>query len=258
MARSNKPREHREPREKPDWLSRALARSGAVGAEEAEEAIKQGRVTIAGKVVRHPLAVLAPTDVVKVDGRLVNLAPATHVLMFHKPAGSVTSTVDKKREATVFDLLIPTLSAELARFRWHAVGRLDRDTTGLLFFTNDEKLLAWVTLPESKLPKRYIAKVFSDVTEEKLAPLRAGMVVEGERFRPAKVEILGPREVAVVLTEGHFHQVKRMLGEVGLPTHNLHRERVGNIQLDVPEGSWRALTEVEIREGLGYESKSGV
>lgn len=252
MARSNKPQKTREPREKPDWLARALARSGAVGPEEAEEAIRQGRVTIAGKVVRHPLAVLSPSDVVKVDGRPVALSPKTHVLMFHKPAGSVTSTVDKKREATVFDLLVPQLTPALANFRWHAVGRLDRDTTGLLFFTNDEKLLAHVTDPESKLPKRYVAKVYSDVTEEKIDPLRRGMQIDGERCRPAKVEILGPRELAVILTEGRFHQVKRMLGEVGLPTHGLHRERVGDIALDVPEGSWRELTETEIHEGLGF------
>lgn len=253
MGRSRPPRRpkdapERSPAERLDWLSRALARAGVMSLPEAEAAIKAGRVEVSGRVVKQPLTPVKPADVVRIDGQRVSLAPSTHVIAFHKPAGVVTAP----GEGGVFELLDARLPDELRHYQWHAVGRLDRNTTGLLLFTNDERLVAHVTSPATRLPKRYVAEVQGELEDEKLEPLRRGMELDDGPTRPAQARRRGPREVEVTLTEGRNHQVKRMLGAVGLPVRRLHREAVGGVVLDVEEGGWRLLTPEEIREGLGY------
>lgn len=241
--------------EKPDWLGRALARAGVLSPPEAEAAIRAGRVAIGERVVREPLAILKAGDVVRLDGRRVELGARTRVLAFHKPAGVVSSTVDPEGQGTVFERLHAVLPPALRAFGWHAVGRLDRDTTGLLLFTNDEKFVAHATRPETHLPKRYRAAVGGRVDEEKLEPLRRGIELDDGPARPAEAIAVGPDEVELVITEGRFHQVKRMLAAVGLPVRRLHRMAVGSLLLDVPEGSFRELTPEEIREKLEFAGR---
>jgi 23S rRNA pseudouridine2605 synthase/16S rRNA pseudouridine516 synthase len=177
------------------------------------------------------------------------------VLALHKPAGVVTHGSDPEGIGTVFDVLLAALPPELQRYGWHAVGRLDRDTTGLLLFTNDEKFVAHATAPQTHLPKRYVARVGGAVTEDKLATLRAGVKLDGVMTRPAKAKRRGDDSVELVLTEGKYHQVKRMLGEVGLPTLALHREAVGALELDVAERALRELRDDEVRTALSYEPR---
>ena len=241
-----------EGKAKPDWISRALARAGVLPQEEAEAAIKAGRVTMNGKVVKQPLAPVLAGAAVRVDGLPVSLEAPTRVLAFHKPAELLTSTVSQHRVGTVYEVLLPQLPPELAGFTWHAVGRLDRGTTGLLLFTNDDKLVTHATSPETHLTKRYVATVFSEADEEKVEPLRHGVKLEDGPARPAKVRLRDAHTVEVIVTEGRNHQVKRMLGAVGLPVRALHREAVGGVELDVPEGSFRLLSDTEVSEGLRY------
>jgi pseudouridine synthase len=241
-----------EGKAKPDWLSRALARAGVLPLPEAEEAIRAGRVTINGRVVREPLAPVPEGAVLRVDGAEVRREVKTRVLAFHKPADLLTSTVSQHRTGTVYEVLLPQLSEKLARYTWHAIGRLDRGTTGLLLFTNDEKLVAHATSPETHLPKRYVATVQGTADEEKLEPLRRGVMLEDGPARPANVKLRDAHTVELSITEGRHHQVKRMLGAVGLPVRALHREAVGGVQLDIPEGTFRELTPKEISEGLRY------
>jgi 23S rRNA pseudouridine2605 synthase/16S rRNA pseudouridine516 synthase len=247
------------PSEKPDWLSRALARAGVLPVEEAEDAVRAGRVTLNGRQVRQPLAPVPPGAVVKVDGHRVSVEPVTRVLAFHKPPGCVTSTKDREgKQPTVFELLVPTLPQELASFGWHAIGRLDRDTTGLLLFTNDERLVTHATAPETKLPRRYVAAVHGQATDARLEPLRQGVTLDDGPARPAKVRLREPGVVELTITEGRNHQVKRMLGAVGLPVKALHREAVGRVELgDVPQGGWRLVEDAEVREALGYTPRQG-
>lgn len=253
--------EHREARPKPDWLSRALSRAGILPLEEAEDAIRAGRISMNGRVVEQPLALVAPGALIRLDGHRISLEVKTYVLAFHKPAELLSSTARQHGVGTVFEVLLPQLPRELAGFHWHAVGRLDRDTTGLLLFTNDERFLAFATSPERGVPKRYLAEVLGGADDAKVAPLRRGVALEDGRTRPAQVEVTDARHVVVTVTEGRNHQVKRMLGAVGLPTRTLHREAIGSVTLDVPEGRFRLLTEEEVRDGLGYrgpESGAGL
>lgn len=236
-----------------EWLARALSRAGVRPLAEAEAAVRAGQVTVDGRVVTQPLAAVAPGARVTVAGRAVSLEAPTRVLLFHKPAGVVTSAVDAHGGGTVFEALWRALPEPLRGYGWHAVGRLDRDTTGLLLFTNDERLVAHVTSPQTHLPKRYLARVGGAVTDEKLERLRAGVEVEaGVTSRPALARRRADDEVELTLTEGRYHQVKRMLNAVGLPTLALHREAVGGLAVDVAVGAVREATADEVRAGLGW------
>jgi len=219
---------------------------------EAEDAIRAGRVKVSGRLVRQPFAVVQPGEDLRVDGHKVLLRRETRVLAFHKPAGVVTAPEDGHGKGdTAFTLLSAQLPPELSGFGWHAVGRLDRNTTGLLLFTNDERFVAHATSPSTHLPRRYVAQVQGGATEEKLQPLREGMQLDDGPARPAKAELLDGTHVSVTLTEGRFHQVKRMLGAVGLPVRRLHRASVGGLEL-VPEGAFRELGRDELRTLLGF------
>jgi 23S rRNA pseudouridine2605 synthase/16S rRNA pseudouridine516 synthase len=244
------------PQEGADWLLRALGRAGAMPHEEAEAALRDGRVKLDGRVSREPFSPVTSTSKVSVDGQPIDLRPTTRVVMFHKPRGLITHGRDPEGIGTVFEGLaraLTRLDPALARYAWHAVGRLDRDTTGLLLFTNDERFVAHATRPETHLAKRYRAAVGADVTDKKLDPLRRGMKLDGgEVAQPAKAKVRGPREVELTLTEGKYHQVKRMLGAVGLPVLSLHRESVGALELELPEGEARLLGDDEVTRALQY------
>ena len=239
-----------------DWLSRALSRAGVLPLQEAELAIRAGRVRLDSREEKEPMAPVHPHSRASLDGREVSLAWRTRVLQFHKPAGVITHGTDPEGIGTVFDALRATLPPELQRFGWHAVGRLDRDTTGLLLFTNDEKFVAHATSPATHLPKRYVARVGAKVNDAKLEPLRRGVKLDdGELTRPARAEARGEDSVELVLTEGRFHQVKRMLNVVGLPTLALHREAVGLLELDVPLAAYRELSDDEVKAKLNFDPR---
>jgi 23S rRNA pseudouridine2605 synthase/16S rRNA pseudouridine516 synthase len=244
------------PGERADWLARALGRAGVMPRAEAEQVIRAGRVEVGGQVEKEPFAPVSPGVEVRVDGQVRGLEAPVHVLMFHKPAGLVVAGGDPEGVGTVFERLRWVLPEELRGFEWYAVGRLDRDTTGLLLFTNDERVVRHGTSPERHLPKRYVAEVAGRPSEEALARLRRGVVLEEGPTRPAEARLLAPERVELVLTEGRHHQVKRMLAAVGHPVRVLHREAVGGLGLDVPVGSWRMLTEWELEDGLGFRGSA--
>src|SRR5438128_309041 len=148
-----------------DWLARALARAGVLPLMEAERAVRDGRVRVGGRVVRQPLALVPAGEEVRLDGRPVSLEAKVLALMLHKPKDAVTSRSEPSGARTVFDVLLPALPRELQRYEWLAAGRLDRDTTGLLLFTNDGRLVEHLTSPERHLSKRYRALVQGTATE---------------------------------------------------------------------------------------------
>ncbi|NTX63827.1 rRNA pseudouridine synthase [Myxococcus sp. CA051A] len=241
-----------------DWLTRALGRAGVLPRAEAEEAIRAGRVEVDGRVELEPFAPVRPGGVVRVDGRECSLAASTRVLMFHKPSGPVVHGSDPEGVGTVFERLRAVLPESLRGFEWYTVGRLDRDTTGLLFFTNDERFVRHGTAPETHLPKRYVARVSGRPGAAALQRLREGVELEDGLTRPAEARLREPDVVELTLTEGRHHQVKRMLAAVGHPVLALHREAVGTVVLDVAESTWRALRDEEVSEGLGFRPEEPV
>jgi pseudouridine synthase len=233
-----------------DWIGRALTRAGALAPGKIQQAIQQGRLQLNGAVVTDELAPVRVGDRVELDGHPVELRARTIALMFHKPAGVIVAQNDPEGVGTVFDAL--DLPVELRPFGWHAIGRLDRMTTGLLLFTNDERLVAHVTSPETHLPKRYVADVGGVITDEQLALLGEGVSIDDGLAKAVSAERRGPREIAIVLTEGRYHQVRRMLNAVHLAVDSLKREAIGDVVLDIAPRSFRRLTDVEVTGGLRF------
>ena len=239
-----------------DWLARALGRLPAVEDGRTEDAITAGRVRVDGEATTDPFTPVGASSRVAVDGQPIDLHWRTEVLAFHKPRGLVVAGHDPEGVGTVFESLRAALGAPRKDVAWHAVGRLDRDTTGLLLFTNDEAFVAFATRPETHLPKHYLATVEGRVTGEALERLRTGIDIEGVTTRPALAAQVAPGQVSLTITEGRHHQVRRMLAAVRLSVLALHRDSVGGLVLDVEPGGVRGLSDEEVR-ALGYQPRSG-
>lgn len=204
-------------------------------------------------MVREPLAAVTSTAKVLLDGAAVSLVAPTRALMLHKPEGLVTAGFDPEGRGTVFEHLYQQLPDQLQRYEWVAIGRLDRDTTGLLLFTNDERLVAHVAHPRTHLEKRYVARVRGEPTPHALETLRGGVLLDDRPTRPAGAALRDRCTVELTITEGRKHQVKRMLEAVGFPVEALHREAVGGVALDVALGHWREVSPAEIATGLRFD-----
>ena len=226
-------------------LDRAAAMAGLTRSE-AKKAVIAGRVTVDGAVVRDPAAQADPCRV-QVDGAAVR-SPGEIYIMLNKPAGVITATEDG-RLPTVVDLIPP----ELRRRGPGPVGRLDRDVTGLVLLTTDGQLAHRLISPKWKAEKRYRARCEGRLTEADAEAFAAGIPLSDFTARPAKLEILEAGDdfslADVTLTEGKFHQVKRMFAAVGHPLAALCRLQIGPLTLDeaLAPGEWRMLTDEEIK-----------
>ncbi len=229
-------------------LDKLLAEAGFGPRSLVKRLIRKGYVTVNGEVVRDASFKVDPEgDEVFVDGEPV-IYEKDYYLILNKPSGYVTSTKD--REMTVMELV-----SDIPRFdkKLFPVGRLDKDTEGLLLITSDGELAHRLTHPRWKVPKVYRAIVEGKVSDEKLEPLRKGVEIGDFKARPAKVRIVGvgeeTSEVEVEVVEGKYRQVRRMLAAVGYPVKYLKRIAFGNIKLgDLPVGSYRNLTDEELKE----------
>lgn len=205
--------------------------------------LKQGLIQVDGEVVTKPEH--------KVDEKTVRITYKGETLcyqkyvyyMLHKPAGVVSATQDNTCE-TVTDLLKDTGRKDL-----FPVGRLDKDTEGLLLMTNDGELAHNLLSPKKHVSKVYYVELMNEITEAAAGQLEVGVDIGEEALTlPAKVEILTPTSIRLTITEGKFHQVKRMLKAVGNEVVYLKRIAMGNLMLDenLPKGEYRELTEEEI------------
>ena len=218
-------------------LVKHLANLGYGSRKEVQWLFREGRITNAAGEVLYADDPLDHDDV-RVDGQPLDPAPGL-LLMLHKPTGYTCSTKDAGR--LVYDLLPP-------RFRLRqpvlsTVGRLDRDTSGLLLFTDDGQLLHRIISPKAKLPKVYVATLAEDLRGGEAALFASGtLLLEGEKapLLPAELEVLGARSARLTLHEGRYHQVRRMFAAAGNRVVALHRERIGGLGLDgLPPGEWR-------------------
>ena len=224
-------------------LDRWLVTLGVGSRSEVQKLVKKGGVKVNDAPVKDPgmqvdehtvrLTVLGQP----VDGRL------TRHVMLHKPAGLLTAARDKK-QPTVMDLL-PEVYASIGCM---PVGRLDKDTTGLLFLTTDGELNHRLLSPGRHVDKTYLAEVDGTLNESHIAAFAEGLHLSDFDAQPAKLEILAPHLGRVTVHEGKFHQVKRMFSAVGCEVVKLHRETFGSLTLDpnLPEGEWRELSADEL------------
>ncbi|MBQ9393462.1 MAG: rRNA pseudouridine synthase [Oscillospiraceae bacterium] len=224
-------------------LDKLLSSTGRWSRREAKELVRQGRVTVNGAQILSAEEKIDPGATVAVDGETLSLTAFAYV-MLHKPAGVVSATEDG-RDKTVLELLPP----EYRKRGLAPVGRLDKDTEGLLLLTDDGALSHRLTSPRSHVEKVYYARVEGVLTREDAAAFAAGMTLsDGLRCLPAGLELLSPDECLVTLREGKFHQIKRMLAQRGKPVRYLKRLSMGPLQLDVSllPGQYRLLTPAEV------------
>ena len=225
-------------------LDKLLADQGIATRKELKTIIRSGRVQVDGQTVKVPETKLDPAACrVTVDGAELKLA-RHHYYMMDKPEGVVTATEDS-RQGTVLDLV----TDEMRRMGLFPVGRLDKDTSGLLLLTDDGDFAHRVISPKSCVEKLYYAVVAGEVGEEDVTAFSRGIVLgDGTACLPAKLEPLGNSACLVTVVEGKYHQVKRMLAARGKPVQKLRRLSIGGLSLDensVP-GTWRELDDEDL------------
>lgn len=221
-------------------LDQLLANLGYCSRREARAWIDAGRVTVRGVVADDPGA-KAQEDDVRVDGEPLD-HPEGLLLLLHKPTGLVCSH-DEREGPRVYDLLPARWRARNPQVT--SIGRLDKDTSGLLLLTDQTALVHRLTSPKHKVPKVYTARVDRDLSPD-LVDLFAGgtLQLEGEKApcAPAALRLLDARTAELTLTEGKYHQVRRMFAATGATVLTLHRSRFGDLTLgDLAPGTWREL-----------------
>ena len=222
-------------------LVKHLANLGYGSRKQVALMFREGRITDAAGEVMYADDPL-DHDNLRVDSEVLDPPPGM-LLMLHKPVGYTCSTKDPGR--IVYDLLPPRY--RLRSPLLSSVGRLDRDTSGLLLFTDDGALLHRISSPKSKLSKVYEATLANDLRGDEVERFASGtLMLESEQtpLLPAELEVVEARQVRLTLHEGRYHQVRRMFAAVGNHVTALHRSRIGGLGLgDLPSGEWRMLDE---------------
>ena len=226
-------------------LDKFLCDSGVGTRSQVKLILKAGRVTVDGAVERDNSRKVDPQKQnICLDGERLG-GWQRLVVMLNKPAGFVTATEDPV-DRTVMELL----PQELKNKDLKPIGRLDKQTEGLLLFTNDGDLLHKLISPKNEIPKVYYARHEGQAGEEDVAVFASGLTLrDGTECLPAKLEPLGPGESKITVCEGKYHQVRRMMAARGMPVEYLERREEGFLTLgDLPRGQTRLLTEAEISQ----------
>ena len=220
-----------------------IANASDLSRKEAKRAVSKGQVELNGGPCRQASTQVTAGDDIRLDGTGLSL-PGERYLMLHKPQGVISATTDSQ-QPTALDLLPAGLREGL-----HIAGRLDRDTTGLLLLTTDGQWSHRITSPRAGCDKTYRVGLSEPITREAIAQLERGVLLKDESAptRPAGVKSVDDQTVELTISEGRYHQIKRMMAAVGNHVDSLHRLRVGAILLDgsLAPGDFRALTSDEI------------
>ena len=235
-------------------LQKYMAMCGVAARRKCEEIIGEGRVSVNGQVITEMGTQVEDGDEVRVDGVLIRPEEEKRYVLYHKPAGEVTTVSDEKGRETVMD-----------RFRdfpvrLYPVGRLDYDSEGLLLLTNDGELAQRLTHPSCEVDKVYLARVTGNPSNEAIERLRRGVYMEGDQRKtyPAEVRVVRDEslfsDIVVTIHEGRNRQVRRMFEASGHRVLQLRRVQFGPLQLgELPRGQWRALRPDEMRKLLAYK-----
>ena len=228
-------------------LQKYMAMCGVAARRKCEEIIASGHVRVNGQVIDQMGAQVGEGDVVELDGAVITPQEQKRYILYHKPAGEVTTVSDDKGRETVMDRFSDFPE------RIYPVGRLDYDSEGLLLLTNDGELAQRLTHPSCEVDKVYLARVSGNPTNEEIEKLRRGVFMEGDERRtyPAQVRVVRDEslfsDILVTIHEGRNRQVRRMFDAVGHKVLLLRRVRFGPLELgDLKRGQWRELTQEEI------------
>lgn len=228
----------------PVKLDRLLAKHESMGRKQARALIVAGRVRVGGEVSLKSDAEIDRFTAVAIDGETVRPAERLLHIMLHKPIGVVSATVDAEHQ-TVIDLIDDPDKGSL-----HLVGRLDRNTSGLILLTNDGRWSKALMDPERHVPKVYLVETREPIPAAAVKAFADGFYFHTENLttRPAELEILSSHQARLTIREGRYHQVKRMFHRIDNQVVRLHRESVGKIALpsDLLPGGWRNLKNSEI------------
>ncbi len=225
-------------------LDKFIAQQLGVSRAIAGRQIRASHVTVDGDVVRDTAFKLRPEHQVEYEGNALVQQTGPRYFMLNKPQGYVCSTDDPDHPTVLFFLDEPVA------YQLHAAGRLDIDTTGLVLMTDDGQWSHRITSPRHHCEKTYLVELESPVSDDTAEQFAKGVQLHNEKdlTRPAQLEVITPTRVRLTISEGRYHQVKRMFAAVGNHVVGLHRERIGAIALDedMAEGDYRPLTEEEI------------
>ena len=223
-------------------LDRFVSQAAGISRSQARSLIRRGRVNVDGEPVRDAARHVGEAERVEHAGEIL-VAPQPIYLMMNKPCGLLSATSDGEQD-TVLSMLPPALAA-----RVHLVGRLDKDTSGLLLLTDDGVWSHRVTSPNHSCAKTYLVELAEPLVADAESRLRRGLDLRSEKLptRPAALQRLDATHARITITEGRYHQVRRMFAALENRVLALHRERIGGLFLDeaLRAGQWRALSPAE-------------
>ncbi|MGF1683487.1 pseudouridine synthase [Photobacterium minamisatsumaniensis] len=227
-------------------LDKFVCKSTELTKQEAIQWIQNGEVKVNGEVIVDERAQVHENNQVTLNGQRLKRRPFRYILM-HKPADTICSNIDEFYPS-IFNHIDVENVTEL-----HVAGRLDADTTGLVLITDDGHWSFNIITPTKHCEKVYRVGLSKPIAEDAASKFENGIKLQGEKrlTLPAKLEIISEKDVYLTITEGKFHQVKRMFSAVGNRVVSLHRERIGEVCLDVNVGQWRFLTESEVQSFSG-------
>ncbi len=226
-------------------LDRFVSENSGSARSLARDMIRRGRVSVDGIVVTRPETKISGSAAVAIDGKALPSSKYIYIMM-NKPAGVLSSTQDRQHR-TVIDILPDELKVR----GLFPVGRLDKDTTGLLILTNDGDFAHSVISPRRHVKKRYLAQTEGTPTQQDALRFEEGLTLaDGTRCMPSKLEVIGENLCIVTVEEGKYHQVKRMLAACGTPVKSLHRISIGGLELGncLAESAYRVLTEEDLEQ----------
>lgn len=226
-------------------LQKYMAESGIASRRKSEELIAAGKVKVNGVTASIGDKINPKKDIVSVDGRKLTAPKSSVYIMLHKPRGFITTMSDEMDRKCVAELISDV------GVRVYPVGRLDKDSEGLLLLTNDGEFANNLTHPSKHVPKTYRVTVRPDITEEQINRFMTGIMIDGKMTLPANVNVIskepGRVVLEVVICEGRNRQIRKMCEELGLEVARLKRVAIGSVKLGMlPQGKWRNLTPQEV------------